>query len=121
MSSTYADLEAWRAAMDFVVRVYQLSKKFPKGEIYGLTGRIRRAAVSSTEQHRRRQGAFLRSRAHAFLVKRAWFSLRDRDTAPASPEARLRFTRRKWTASPWRGPRRSDDQRIDSLSPPSSL
>jgi len=46
MSSTCADLEVWRAAMDFIVRVYQLSKKFPKEEIYSLTSHIRRAAPS---------------------------------------------------------------------------
>lgn len=32
--------------MDLVQRVYEISKKFPREEIYGLTSQIRRAAVS---------------------------------------------------------------------------
>lgn len=46
MSGTYTDLEVWRAAMDLVVRIYNLSKRFPKDEMYGLTRQLRRAAVS---------------------------------------------------------------------------
>jgi four helix bundle protein len=46
LSSTYADLEVWRTAMELVVRIYQLSQRFPKEEIYGLTSQLRRAAVS---------------------------------------------------------------------------
>jgi len=51
MSSTYADLEVWRAAMDFIVRVYQLSKKFPKEEIYGLTSQISPRSTLGTQQY----------------------------------------------------------------------
>ena len=32
--------------MDLVQKVYEISKKFPREEIYGLTSQIRRAAVS---------------------------------------------------------------------------
>lgn len=46
MSGTYDDLEVWRAAMELVVQIYQLTKQFPKEEIYGLTSQLRRAAVS---------------------------------------------------------------------------
>jgi len=46
MSGTYADLEVWRAAIDLVERIYQLSRRFPKEEMYGLTSQLRRAAVS---------------------------------------------------------------------------
>ncbi|HYM74576.1 MAG TPA: four helix bundle protein [Candidatus Dormibacteraeota bacterium] len=46
MSGTYADLEVWRTAMELVVRIYGISKKFPKEEMYGLSSQIRRAAVS---------------------------------------------------------------------------
>lgn len=46
MSGTYADLEVWRAAMDLVERVYKITKRFPKEEMYGLTSQLRRASVS---------------------------------------------------------------------------
>lgn len=42
----YSDLVAWQRAIDLVEEVYQITKAFPKEEIYGLTGQLRRAAVS---------------------------------------------------------------------------
>ena len=42
----YRELIVWQKAMNLVTQVYQLSKAFPKEEIYGLTNQIRRAAVS---------------------------------------------------------------------------
>ncbi|MCA1613596.1 MAG: four helix bundle protein [Acidobacteria bacterium] len=39
-------LLAWQKGMDLVVMLYELTKSFPKEEIYGLTSQIRRAAVS---------------------------------------------------------------------------
>jgi four helix bundle protein len=39
-------LEAWSKAIDLVTDVYKSSEHFPKEERYGLTGQIRRAAVS---------------------------------------------------------------------------
>ena len=43
---SYRDLEVWQKAMDLVVECYQITKKFPKSEIYGLTSQLQRAAVS---------------------------------------------------------------------------
>ena len=42
----YTDLEVWRLGMDVVDAVYTLSSSFPKGEAFGLTSQVRRAAVS---------------------------------------------------------------------------
>ena len=39
-------LEAWSKAIELVTDVYRSSEHFPKEERYGLTGQIRRAAVS---------------------------------------------------------------------------
>ena len=44
--TSYRDLEVWQKSMDLVVECYQLTKKFPKSEIYGLTSQLQRAAVS---------------------------------------------------------------------------
>ena len=42
----YRDLEVWRKAIDLVVCSYELTRKFPKNEIYGLSNQIQRSAVS---------------------------------------------------------------------------
>jgi len=39
-------LEVWQKADDLAYLVYQLTKKFPKEEIYGITSQLRRAALS---------------------------------------------------------------------------
>jgi four helix bundle protein len=43
---TFRDLIVWQRAMELVTLIYQLSKNFPKDELYGLTSQIRRTAVS---------------------------------------------------------------------------
>jgi len=43
----HRNLLAWQKAMDLAVEIYEITKKFPKEEIYGLTGQLRRAAVSA--------------------------------------------------------------------------
>jgi len=39
-------LKVWKRSIDFVVEIYNLTEKFPKNELYGLTNQMRRAAVS---------------------------------------------------------------------------
>ena len=43
---SYRDLEAWQVGMDFAVRVYALTKQFPREEQYGLSSQLRRAATA---------------------------------------------------------------------------
>jgi four helix bundle protein len=43
---SYRELIVWQKAMDLVEMIYQVTKGFPKEELYGLTAQIRRAAVS---------------------------------------------------------------------------
>jgi four helix bundle protein len=42
----FRKIVAWQKADDLAVSVYEVSKCFPKAEIYGLTSQLRRAAVS---------------------------------------------------------------------------
>ncbi len=44
--TSYKNLDAWKLAMQLVTDIYQLSKNFPKEEMFGLTSQIRRAAIS---------------------------------------------------------------------------
>ncbi len=44
----FRDLIAWQAAYRLTLHVYDLTKQFPPGEVYGLTSQIKRASVSIT-------------------------------------------------------------------------
>jgi len=44
--TNYKNLIVWQKAITLVLKIYQLTKKFPKSEIYGLTSQMRRSAIS---------------------------------------------------------------------------
>ncbi|MFH0930842.1 MAG: four helix bundle protein [Candidatus Zixiibacteriota bacterium] len=46
MSKDYTKLRVWELADKLAIMVYQLTKSFPKSELFGLTSQMRRAAVS---------------------------------------------------------------------------
>ena len=46
MARSFRDLIVWQKGIQLTLSVYQLSKAFPREEIYGLTSQLRRAAVS---------------------------------------------------------------------------
>lgn len=46
MNKPHKKLVAWRKSMDLVERIYEVTKHFPKEEIYCLTSQMRRAAIS---------------------------------------------------------------------------
>jgi len=46
MASDHEKLDVWKKSMKLVTEIYQISQRFPKEEIYGLTSQMRRSAVS---------------------------------------------------------------------------
>lgn len=48
MSFKFEKLIIWQKAMDLAEEIHELSKEFPKEEIYNLTSQIRRAVDSCT-------------------------------------------------------------------------
>jgi four helix bundle protein len=42
----YTELDVWMKSRELVKIIYQLTKSYPKSELYGLTSQIRRCAVS---------------------------------------------------------------------------
>ena len=46
MAKTYENLDAWIKAVELTVSIYEITRDFPKEEIYGLTSQIRRAVIS---------------------------------------------------------------------------
>ncbi|MDP3741263.1 MAG: four helix bundle protein [bacterium] len=45
---SFTDLNAWKEGHKLVIMIYEITKKFPKEEIFGLTNQLRRCAVSIT-------------------------------------------------------------------------
>ncbi len=46
MNSGHKKLDVWRESVALATHSYQVTEKFPKTEIYGLTSQMRRAVVS---------------------------------------------------------------------------
>jgi four helix bundle protein len=42
----YTHIDAWKLTDDLTVALYELTRSFPKEELYGLTSQLRRAAAS---------------------------------------------------------------------------
>jgi len=45
---TFKDLDAWKEGHKLVLLVYEITKSFPKDEIFGLVSQMRRCVVSIT-------------------------------------------------------------------------
>lgn len=45
-TKSFEDLLSWQKANAFVLSIYEITKKFPKDELFGLTSQLKRAAVS---------------------------------------------------------------------------
>ena len=44
--NNYKELKVWQKSIDLAADIYEITKYFPKEEIYGLTSQIRRSSVS---------------------------------------------------------------------------
>lgn len=44
---SYKQLKIWQKGIEIVKDIYQITEKFPKEELYGLTSQMRRAAIST--------------------------------------------------------------------------
>lgn len=43
---SYKDLIVWQKSMELVTAIYDITKSFPKEEVYGLTSQMKRSAIS---------------------------------------------------------------------------
>ena len=71
MIKSYRDLEVWQKAMDLVVTCYNITRKFPKHEIYVLVSQLQRAAISvpsniAEGRHRKHSREFLQHMSIAY-------------------------------------------------------
>src|SRR5260370_31534168 len=63
----YQELIGWKKGIELVTDIYRLTQQFPAKEIYGLTGQIRRAAVSIPSNIAEGQGRISRGEFKQFL------------------------------------------------------
>lgn len=63
----YRELFVWQKGVALVTDVYRLTTNFPRQEIYGLTGQIRRAAASIPANVAEGQGRSTRGEFKQFL------------------------------------------------------
>ena len=47
MARDFTKIKAWQLGDDLAVAVYEITRRFPRDEIYGLTSQLRRAASSA--------------------------------------------------------------------------
>ena len=46
LNFNHKKLDVWKMSVSFVTMIYELTRDFPKSEVYGITNQLRRAAVS---------------------------------------------------------------------------
>jgi four helix bundle protein len=64
---SFCDLVVWQKSLDPAVRIYGLTRNFPREELYGLTSQIRRAAVSVSSNIAEGQGRLSPGEFRQFL------------------------------------------------------
>ncbi|MGB9257659.1 MAG: four helix bundle protein [Candidatus Korobacteraceae bacterium] len=67
---SYKELVVWQKSMNLVSEIYEVTRSFPREEIYGLTSQMRRSAVSvpsniAEGQGRASKGEFIQFLCHA--------------------------------------------------------
>ena len=90
--TNFRELVAWQKAMDLVVEVYRLTRRFPTDELYGLASQLRRAAVSVPSNIAEGQGRGIGNEFGRFL-RIALGSLQETQTQLLISE-RLRYVSR---------------------------
>ncbi len=66
MKRDFRDLIVWQKAMSFVTEIYRVTQKFPGDERFGLTSRLRRAAVTIPSNIAEGQGRLTRGEFRQF-------------------------------------------------------
>ena len=87
MADAYRVRIGWRKATDLALKIDRATQKFPKGELYGLTSQMRRAAVSVASTIAEGKGPYSRKEFAQFLY-RARGSLLELET-PLFPAKQL--------------------------------
>ncbi len=68
MGQSYRELIAWQKGIDLVTEIYEVTRLFPREELYGLSNQLRRAAVSVPSNIAEGQARFSPKEFHHFLA-----------------------------------------------------
>jgi len=66
-AKSFRDLIVWQRSIELATAIYQLSRGFPKDELYGLSSQIRRSAVSVPSNIAEGQGRLSTGEFRQFL------------------------------------------------------
>ena len=95
----FEKLRVWQAARELVKKVYTVTRKFPRAEIYGFTSQTNRAAVSvaanlaeGSSRISRKDQAHFSKIAYSSLMELACLAILavDLEFLPSSEESKLR-------------------------------
>jgi len=67
LAQSFKDLTVWQRSIEMSVAIYDLTKEFPREEIYGLTSQLRRAAVSVSSNIAEGRGRLTQGEFKQFL------------------------------------------------------
>lgn len=70
MAFDFEKLDVYHEALNFADSVYELTAQFPRAEVYGLTGQLRRAAVSAAVNIAEGSGRSKKEFAHYLKMAR---------------------------------------------------
>lgn len=63
----FEELEIWKQSVDYGTKIYKISEKLPKDEVFGLTSQLRRAAVSISSNIAEGSGSATKREFQRFL------------------------------------------------------
>ncbi len=66
-AQSFRELMVWKKAIQLTVKVYEVTRNFPREELYGLTSQIRRSAVSVPSNIAEGQGRLSTGEFRQFL------------------------------------------------------
>src|SRR3989344_8351384 len=67
MAEGFEKLKIWQACERLVVKIYELTAKFPREEVYNITSQLRRAALSVPTNIAESQGRYHNAESIHFL------------------------------------------------------
>lgn len=69
----FLNLEIWKRSHQLTLKIYKITKSFPKEELFGLTGQMRRSSFINPYEYRRRLWQKFQSSTCKFSSNSYWF------------------------------------------------